>query len=459
MSLIATMMVCALGAHSSPSSFNEAKREKMAAVVEEWAPSAGGRDRSGMSVAVAYRGQIVFNHAYGNANIELSTPAAPDTLFEIASISKQFTAAVIMRLAEADKLKLDDPAGKYVELPAAWADVRIKHLLNHSSGIRSFTEETVAFDEIAQRKQTFQRVLGLVTNKPLAFTPGSGFLYSNTNYLILAQIAEKADGKPFAEQLDAAVAAAGLHATRLCDPRTIVPNRARGYRELAGHLTNAPSMDLSVHLGASAVCTTSADLVAWSLALQNGKVVAPASYATMTTASSPDYGYGLQLGDFFGHRLVYHGGDTWGYTATLRNYGEGELVVAVLSNSEVGPVQLVAEQIARVFYGLELLPKPKDLPLDSAEAARYLGDYAFPRLTMRFKYLDGMLIEQAPNQPIEDYFDVYMNQGNGVFVLKNSMHYVKFLEADKGHASGMVMGDGKKWGPVNKYLGAVEGAK
>lgn len=463
MNVFALPALLALAAQSPPASFDESQRERLTALIKESVGGVSGSPEASVSVAIAYRGKLVFAEAHGNASLELPAPATKNTVYEIASISKQFTAAAVMRLVERGTLRIEDEASKFVSLPPPWADIKIKHLLNHSSGIHSYTEATAAFGAIAQTKQNFETVLGLVVSKPLAFKPGTGFLYSNTNYLILARIVEKVTGQPFAEVLQSSVIEpAGLHSTRLCDRRDIVPNRARGYRELAGRLTNAPTPDLTVRLGASGMCSTPSDLVRWALVLQDGKVVSDHSYKAMTEPSSPGYGFALAVENFAGHEKVYHGGNTWGFCGTVDNHNHGELVIAVLSNLETGPVEVVAEQVARFFYGMPPLERAQDLPLTEAEATRYLGDYAVPRVTTHFMYRGGHLVEQSLGQPEPDYYDTFLNQGGGIFVMKNTTNYIKFFTNDEqSHATGMAYGDGKTWRAVNKLITkatAVDGA-
>ncbi|HEX6749397.1 MAG TPA: serine hydrolase domain-containing protein [Longimicrobium sp.] len=310
----------------------------------------GGRD------TLAYRG-------YGRANLEHDVPATELTVYPIVSITKGFTAAAVMQLVDEKRLALDDPVGRYLPaLPAEWRRVRIRQLLNHTSGLPAYP--VLRRDEI-----TADSVLALAANEPFEFVPGTGWSYSNTGYLVLGLLIEKVSGEPYARYLESRIfQPLGLRATRYCDPEPVIPHRAAGYVQRDTGVVNAPYTSMSAVFSAGALCSTVGDLAAWNRALAQGRVVGPASWARMTTpeaaAQDHGYGYGLSVMSFEGHRLFGHGGELAGFKTANAYLPDDSLSVTVLANlgSETGsddpranPNVLLLD-IVRVVLGLSPPP-------------------------------------------------------------------------------------------------------
>jgi D-alanyl-D-alanine carboxypeptidase len=293
----------------------------------------------GMTVAVVQDGKVVKYQGYGLADMELSVPATPDTVYLLASISKQFTAAGILLLVRDGKVGLDDAVGKYLNgLPQAWRGVTVRQLLNQTSGIPEWVPDpdkdpllkTYTLREIAQRAAV----------NPLAFTPGTRFQYSNTNYSLLAGIIEKADGRPYGEFLRARIfKPLGMDATGVYDPSEIVTNRAAGYVRSDGKLFNNTLVyDPSLLAGAGGLQSTAGDLVKWDAALAAGTLLPAASLAQMGTppalpgGARSGYGMGWVSQTINGHRLLWHNGSLPGAMSFLGRFPDDHLTVILLSN-------------------------------------------------------------------------------------------------------------------------------
>lgn len=286
----------------------------------------------GVSVAVIRGGRdtLVFR-GYGVANLEHGVPATAETVYPITSITKQFTAAAVMQLAEQKRLALDDSVGRFLpDLPPAWRRVRIRQLLNHTSGVPDhpvLLREELAPDSVVAR----------AAHDPFEFAPGTGWRYSNVGYLVLGLIVERASGEPYARYLQARIfQPLGLNATRYCNPERVTPHRAAGYVQRDTGVVNAPYTGAAALFGAGALCSTVGDLAAWNRALAQGRVVSPASWARMTTpegaARANGYGYGLSVTPFEGHRLVGHGGELAGFHTSNAYLPDDSLSVTVLTN-------------------------------------------------------------------------------------------------------------------------------
>jgi CubicO group peptidase (beta-lactamase class C family) len=181
----------------------------------------------GLSLALIKSGRVVRAQGYGVASLELNTPAAPGTVYHLASLTKQFTAAAIMLLVQDDKVGLDDPIGRHLEsTPPGWRDVTVRQLLLHTSGIKDYLNE---LHGSTCNGTSPEEIVAYVGGLPLNFAPGSASFYSNTGYLVLGMIVQRASGKSYDEFLEERVfGPLGMKSTRRNDPAAIVPNRAAG---------------------------------------------------------------------------------------------------------------------------------------------------------------------------------------------------------------------------------------
>jgi CubicO group peptidase (beta-lactamase class C family) len=340
---------------------------------------------AGLSLAVVKGRDTLVMKGYGSANVELDVPATERTVHRIGSVAKQFTSAAVMQLVEQGKLRLDDTLGALLpQVPAHWRPITLRQLMNHTSGIPSYTDFPrlrAYFATGLPRDSMIARLRG----DSLMFAPGTGFYYNNTAYYLLGMIIEKVAGRPYAEHLrERVLAPLGLASTTYCATGPILKGRASGYAVANGALVNADYIDMDIPYAAGALCSTVGDLVAWTQALASGRVVSPASYQAMTTPVAlksvrpMTYGFGLGRDTLGGRRVVQHGGGIPGFSAHLTHMPDDSLVVAVLANSASTPSSELAVNIARVVIGLPLQRGPAplaDLPTTAAERSALVGRY------------------------------------------------------------------------------------
>jgi CubicO group peptidase (beta-lactamase class C family) len=295
----------------------------------------------GYSVAVVRGRDTVLWKGYGSANLELSVPASVNTVYRIGSITKQFTAAAVLQLVEQSKLHLDDPVARHLpNAPAHWQPVRVRHLLNHTSGIPSFTELGGRMRTAYLTGLSGDSMVGLVRGDSLMFAPGTGFFYNNTAYYLLGRIIERVSGKSYATYVtEHLTKPLGLSRTTYCSNRLILEGRASGYEPQDGALVNSRALDMDVPFSAGALCSTVGDLTTWTRALASGRVVRPDSYQQMTSpAALPSvypmtWGYGVHVDTAGTHCVLGHSGGIYGFTGQLSHYPEDSLIVVVLANS------------------------------------------------------------------------------------------------------------------------------
>lgn len=327
-----------------------------------------GNHRSpAISVAVVQNGRVVYAKGFGYADLENDIPATPETVYRIGSITKQFTATMIMQLIHEGKLSLDQRFRTVLpDTPAAWDAVTVRELLNHTSGIKSYTEIPGLFDDAALKPTMPAGILKTVATAPLDFAPGSSWHYDNTGYEILGMLIEKLDGRPYTASLHARILdPVGMHSTYFTSERTVVKNRAQGYDPSSGAFRHAAYLNMDWPYAAGSIESTVLDLAKWDAALYGDKVLPQASLRQMwtptvlTSGKTQDYGFGWSLGKVNGIGLVEHGGGIHGFTTFIRRAPAKGLTVIVLTNSgDADPQKEAVAAMGLVDPTLKPAPAP-----------------------------------------------------------------------------------------------------
>ena len=304
------------------------------------------------AVLVAQNGQPLFRRAYGLANKEWDIPNTLDTKFRLASVTKQFTAAAILQLAEAGKLKLDDPVSlHYPEAPPAWEKITIHHLLTHTSGIPSYTEIPGFLQKQVGVSMKPADIIHLTQDKPLSFAPGEKWAYNNTAYTLLGYIIEKISGLSYATYLKFHIFdPLGMADSGYDSPRIILKHRASGY-DAAGF--NAPYIDMNIPFSAGALYSTVDDMLKWDQALYGEKILKKAFIDKMNTAYKSDYGYGVIVSRILNRTALSHSGGIFGFATFLLRFPEDKLMIVVLANQNTPASQEIAKELAAFFFGGE----------------------------------------------------------------------------------------------------------
>ncbi|KRE38745.1 serine hydrolase domain-containing protein [Paenibacillus sp. Soil522] len=352
------------------------------------------------SVLVAYEGKIIFNRAYGMADIEKNVSNTPQTIFRIGSITKQFTAAIILRLQEMNLLQITDPIINYLPDYPNGEKITIHHLLNHSSGIPSFTS-FIDYKKSMKLPTTLDDTIHAFKDLPLNFEPGGKFEYSNSGYLLLSQIIEVVMGRTFASSLEETILhVLGMSQSCQDNHRRVLKNRASGY-EVWGEVLNAEYIDMSVPSGAGAMYSTTEDLFLWDQALHSNKILSKQSYESMVTAHQDTYGYGVFVYhediNNVSRKVIGHGGGINGFASEYRRYVNEELTIIVLTN--VVPATqpgFIANAIARITLGekVELPERYAVIDMDYKQYESYAGEYRIheePGATIKVIIQDGKL--------------------------------------------------------------------
>jgi len=349
--------------------------------------------------------ELLLAKGYGMADVENAVPAKAETVYRIGSVTKQFTAASVMQLVEEGKIGLDDPMTRFLpDFPTQGHEVTIRHLLTHTSGIKSYTGLEEWGPKITL-DLTDQELVDLFSDEAFDFSPGEQFLYNNSGFYLLGMIIEKASGESYRDYVRAHLfEPLGLTGSLYCDEGPLIPWRAEGYETADGELLNDAYLSMNQPGAAGALCSTVPDLLTWTEALTTGRVVSSESYAQMTTpytlndGSGTGYGFGLGVGEQEGHPRVAHGGGINGFVTMMTHFPESDLDIVVLSNTEGGHPGQVAEVIAQWALGIEV-PVVLDLPLSPDELAMYEGVYELrPEFELSVTAREGQLFTQATDQ-------------------------------------------------------------
>ena len=329
----------------------------------------------GLAIAIVDHGAVVLSRGYGYANLEHSAAVTLDTVFQSASVGKQFTAAAVMLLVQDGRLSLDDPVTRFLpEAPREWRAIRIRHLLTHTSGIPDYRTE--ALDADSRRSYTETELVKKVCTSTLEFAPGARFSYSNPGYLLLGAIIGRVDGRHYSEVLGERVfRPLGMKSAREIDDADIIPHRAAGYRLRNGILANQEWMapennktaDGSLYLSLS-------DMIAWDRGLREGKILSADSWRTVFTpvrlnsGKTYPYGFGWDVETLAGQTVVSHSGGSQGFATYISRYLGDDLSIIVLANLAEGDPARIARHVAAAL--IDRLALPARTPIHDADPAR-----------------------------------------------------------------------------------------
>lgn len=308
----------------------------------------------GAAVAVIKAGKIVKIKGYGVATLEFGVPVTPETVFEIGSVSKQMTAAGIMLLVQDGKVSLNERISKYLpNTPEAWKGVTVRHLLTHTSGIKSYSSldgfglsERMKIDDFIKK----------LSPHPLEFIPGEKNIYSNSGFNLLAYIIETQSGKKYIDFMRERIfLPLGMTKTADRDPRNIIRLRANGYEWSDGRHSGRDG-DLTDLMGAGSIVSTITDMTKWEAALRGDKFLNAQSKKEIWTQfifnnGTPSlYGLGWRISEVRGHKLIGHTGQTAGFGAAIFRYVDDDVSVIALTNlGENGMGSLIASNVVKSY--------------------------------------------------------------------------------------------------------------
>jgi len=392
---------------------------------------------------VAYKGKILLEKGYGWKSVADSSKNDDKTIYQIGSVTKQFTATLILQQQEAKKLSVEDKLSKYFPSYPKGDSITIHNLLTHTSGIYNYTNDGKFMTEGATKPQTRQYMMSLFENKPLGFKPGTKWSYCNSGYSLLGYILEDVTKKKW-EQLmhERILGPLGMTNSGFDFVALKNPNKATGYFLLdAKANTPATVIDSTVAFAAGSLYSTVGDLYKWERAITAGKLLKPESWKAEFTPFKDKYAYGWFIDSLHGKKITRHGGGIYGFVSDLLRFPDDDLVIILLSNKPTGGLTAISNNLAAIVF-----KKTFDWPTDRKEISvpenilqQYVGEYQIsPDFIITILLDAGKLKARATGQP---EFQIFAEKEN-YFFLKAVDAQIEFVKDSSGKVEKMILYQG-----------------
>lgn len=436
LSAVVTLVAILCGAHTTLC-FAQDTSSRMEQIIQYYVAS---NSFTG-AVLVAQDRKILLDKAYGDANLEWHVPNSTTTKFQIASITKQFTAASILLLAERGKVNVNDPVKKYMpDAPSSWDKVTIYNVLTHTSGIPE------KYDGITSWSQTMppDKLIAAFRDKPLDFEPGSSGKYSNAGYYLLGYLIEKISGQSYGDFVEENIfRPLGMNDSGYDSNLKVIPRRASGYHFGPTGPEHGQYYNITLRFSAGGLYSTTEDILRWEQGLFGNKLLSAESVKTMTTPFKFDYACGLMVSKFDGHLAFEHGGEMDGFTSDLIYYPDDKLTVIVLNNLS-GEASAISMKLAAVVHGERvILPSErKEVGISPSVLAKYVGTYydMTPGYNLVITLEDGHLVAQATagNGGYKEPKQTLMAESETAFFQKQGERDYQFQQNDKGEITSVL---------------------
>ena len=400
-----------------------------------------GRGNFSGAVLVSRAGRIVFERAYGFADANRKVPNTTRTRFLVGSITKSFTAVLVMQLEQEKRISLSDSICQYLqECPPGWRVITLHHLLSHTSGIFNVTESP-EFESLKGIAQTRGQMLARMVHQPLAFAAGEKFQYSNSNYYLLGIVIEKVTGDSFEHVLQRRILdPLGMHDTGMFRNDPVFAGQAHGYRrDAAGTYEDDPPMHESWAFSSGGMYSTLHDLATFSNAFSVEELVPRAALERMWRPTSGGYGYGFQTPAVsswtFDRRMVEHGGRMPGFVSMFQRFPDDGITVIVLSNHIDAAPARVARGLGAANFGVpyQSVFERKPIKVSSEVMQRFAGEYEFDGMRFSLFEKDGGLFARVGEAPeISIHFE-----SESAFFVDGMEGTVVALEDSKGAVTGL----------------------
>lgn len=396
-------------------------------------------DGPGAAMLVLKGDRVVFRQARGMADIELGVPLDPDQTFRIASITKTFTAATVVRLAQQGKLSLDDPLSRFLpDFPGA-SRITIRRMLNHTAGLSDVPSGTSVF----RRDPSTADLVAEIALRPPTFEPGARQAYSNAGYVLLGAVIEAATGKPWPEAVrEELLSPLGLDHTLYGGDGPIVPGRVSGYTTDTPDRApaNARYINLAGPAAAGALIGTVDDLGAWMRALGEGRAVGADGWREMSTPPAlpegqvPDYGLGVYLWTVHGRPMIGHTGQINGFASIAAYLPQDDVTIVVLANDDRFDARQIGRRLAAIAVG-----EPYPAVIARAPTAEELADLPGvygddPATTRTLVVQDGALFAQRPGRAP---YPLQVAQDGRLHFRPDEISYFQVVRDASGHVTGL----------------------
>lgn len=392
------------------------------------------------SILVARGEKVLIEKGYGWKNIDGKLPNDAGSIYQIGSVTKMFTSAVIMKLREQGKIKLTDKVSKYYPEITSADKITIENLLTHTSGLYNYTENESFMKTEATNAQNQKKMLALFQKEPLKFEPGTKYQYSNSNYMLLGYIIEKITGKSYEKTVREFILnplkmkQSGFDFTHL-----ISAEKTIGYSSYdgSGH-KNIGIVDSSVSFAAGALYSSVRDLYLWTKATYTSQILKPESWKMSFTPYKDNYAFGWGQKDYYGHLAQGHSGGIYGFNSQLTRIPDQHIAIILISNVNTSQLESLTDAITAILFDKPYeIPKEKtELTLSPVQLKEYEGEYVIsPNFSLHFFMKNENLMTQATGQ---EAFPVYAEKKD-TFFLKVVEASVEFKRDGTGSVDGLIL--------------------
>jgi len=381
--------------------------------IDEIVSSAYIDSEPGVAILVAKNGQSIYRKAFGKANLELDVAMKPENIFELASITKQFTAVAILMLEEKGKLKVEDSLTKFIpDYPTKGKKITIHHLLNHTSGIKSYT--SMGLSELARKDMTPTELIDYFKNEPMDFDPGEKYQYNNSGYILLGHIIEVVTKDTYENFIENQIfKPLGMISSRYGSMIELIKNRATGYQKDDKGFRNADYLSLTLPYAAGSLMSTIDDMLKWQNSLKTHKLIKKESLdkaingSTLNNGKKIEYGYGLSKGKLQGSVSYQHSGGIFGYTTNGIYLINEDVYVIGLSNCSCNDIGAITTKIAALVIDKPFPNKKNAITLSKEKLNKWVGAYEFEQGVVRFIMpKDGKLVSQREGSTVFPIFSM-----------------------------------------------------
>lgn len=403
--------------------------------IEEYvAPYVATQNFNG-TILVAKGGVVLYENSFGFANADFAILNQSGTVYHIASVSKNFTAAAILMLEERGLLSTQDLLSKYIPDFTRAKEITIHHLLTHTSGIPN-VNDMKEYAEASRMSQTPESLIQLFKGSPLNFNPGDKYSYSNSNYNVLAYIIEKVSGKTFGDFLEAELLKPSgmLNTAHHQNTNLVIKNSAVGYQSDGNFgLKKSDYLDWSSKTGNGSMYTTAHDLLKWDRALASGKALSKTSLEKMYTNHKANTGYGCFVKEHLKRKRVYMNGRSPGFTSYFARYPDDDVCIIVLANNYIPVATQMGMDIAAILFNEKYEPlKLSDKPVDAKLVSNLIGSYQFDKDFYRPNF--KMTVSEKNGRLSIDWGEL-IPTGELTFIARATWSDVSFSMDAKGNVS------------------------
>ena len=416
-----------------------AQAQTLADKLDSYFTAAQQADKFNGSVLIMQNGQPLLNKGVGFNNFESKKPDDANTIYQIGSVTKQFTSTIILKLAEQNKLALSDKLSKYFPSFPNGNKITVEHLLTHTSGIWNYTRDQKLMSTDVDRPHSPEEMMNLFKDKPLDFEPGAKYSYSNSGYMMLGYIIEKVTGKKYERMVRDQIfvplkmTRSGFDFTHLSSP-----DKATGYQSLTlNSASKAVIVDSTVSFSAGALFATTGDLYKWNQSITSNKILKKESLTNAFTPRKDKYGLGWIIDTFAGRQVITHDGGIHGFLSSNSIFPNDQISITLLSNSNSTKMGDVRGDVFAILFDkpYKLPEKNAAVTLDSTLLKQYVGEYELtPVFKITITLKEGKLFGQATGQLPFEMFAKNESQ----FFLKVVDAQVDFFKNDKGEVEKMV---------------------